>query len=148
MGKRTYESDIVAMALLYRYESNGSMMLSYDKIEKFDKIINENLDDMNSSCGIGIRHEEDSELYFTSTDESGKLYAIIKPGSDIKRLWEYHVGCLPLDVIIASQMQNALDVIGLKLKNNKFECIYGDNVAYFDETKRRQKVLKKSNYEK
>ena len=43
MGKFTYESDIVAIALLYRKKYAGTDMISYDKIKKFDEIINKNL---------------------------------------------------------------------------------------------------------
>ncbi len=55
MGKRTYMSDITAMALLYRKEYSGTTMILYDKVKDFDRIINEYLEDMNSSCGIGLR---------------------------------------------------------------------------------------------
>lgn len=65
MGKRTYESDIVAMALLYRKKYVGSDMISYEKAMQFDQVINENLNIMNSDCGICIRcsYYDDSKLF-------------------------------------------------------------------------------------
>ena len=123
MGKRTYETDIVAMALLYVNECDGTGLLLYDKIIEFDNIINENLDEMNSSCGIGIRMENDNDnrLYFIAKDEYGNRYAIINPNANLKKAKEWHLGTLPLDVIIASQKSNALSVIGLELENGHFK---------------------------
>ena len=63
MGKRIYEKDIVAMALLYRKKYASTDILSYDKICKFEEAINNNLDKMNSTYRVGIRCEETSNLY-------------------------------------------------------------------------------------
>ncbi len=113
MGKRTYESDIIAMALLYRKQYAGTDMLSYDKALEFDAIINENLDNMNSKFSIGPRCEQTSELYRILQDENGNIYAVINHDADLKRAWEWHIGCLPIDVIIAAHQNNALETIGL-----------------------------------
>lgn len=85
MGKRTYESDIIAMALLYRKQYVGTDMLSYDKALEFDAIINENLDNMNSKFSIGPRCEQTSELYRVLQDENGNIYAVINPNTDLKK---------------------------------------------------------------
>lgn len=116
MGKRTYESDIIAMALLYRKEYIGSDMISLDKAKEFDKTINDNLDSINSKSGIGIRYScyDDSNLFTIMTGENNKLYAVINPNANLKDAWSFHIGLLPTDVIIAAQMDNALSIIGLK----------------------------------
>ena len=121
MGKRTYLADITAMALLYRKTYVGSTMISYDKIKYFDRVINENLDQMNSSCGIGIRNslDDNSDLFFFATAEDGNVYAVIDPRADLQEAWSYHIGCLPTDVVIASQQNNALQTIGLRLENGQ-----------------------------
>ena len=119
MGKRTYESDIAAMALLYRKKYAYTDMLSYDKILSFDKVINNNLDDMESTCGISIRSESDSKLYYILSGENRESYAVINPNADLKAAWEYHIGCLPIDILIASEMDNALKEIGLIIVNDK-----------------------------
>lgn len=119
MGKRTYESDIIAMALLYRKEYAGTDMISYDKALNFDKVINENLDKMCVKCGIGIRYETTSQLYNLMKDENGNVYAVINPNIDLKKMWEYHVYILPTEVIKASYMDNALKEIGLIEVNEK-----------------------------
>lgn len=120
MGKRTDETDIVAMALLYRNQCDGTGILSYEKALEYDRVINANLDVMNSPCGISDREETDNRLYFTSTDANGDLFAIINPSADLDKARSWHIGCLPVDVIVASQMPNALDVIGLELVDGRF----------------------------
>ena len=137
MGKRTYESDIVALALLYRKKYANTDMISYDKIRKFDTIINKNLDDMEASCGIGIRNESISNLYFIIADENGKACAVINPITDLKSAWKYHIGCLPTEVLIASEMDNALKEIGLITVNEKTI----DRNSYYNELKEKYNLL-------
>lgn len=115
MGKRTKFEDIASMALIYTNRATGNKMISYDKVEKFDKIINENLDNMNSKINPSLFYDEESKLYFHANDENGKLYLVIDPSVDIKVAQDYHIGCLPIDIVVASQMENALNIIGLQL---------------------------------
>ena len=129
MGKRTYESDIIAMSLLYRKEYVGTDMILYEKAINYDRVINSNLEEMNSSCGILIRNEEESLLYFLVQGEDKKLYAVIRPDADLKKAWSCHVGCLPTDVIVAAQMDNALSERGLIMVDGKFR----DRNLYYDE---------------
>ncbi len=119
MGKRTYESDIIAMALLYRKQYVGTDMLSYDKALEFNAIINENLDNMNSKVSIRPRCEQTSELYSVLQDENGNVYVVINSNADLKKAWGWHIGCLPIDVIIAARQENALETIGLRLVDGK-----------------------------
>ena len=132
MGKRTYESDIIAMALLYRKEYVGTDMISYDKAVNFDKVINENLDKMCAKCGIGIRYETTSQLYNLMKDENGNVCAVINPNIDLKKMWEYHVYILPAEVIKASYMDNALKEIGLIEVNEKII----DRNTYYNELRK------------
>lgn len=113
MGRRTYEVDIFAMALLYRKEYTKTDMILVEKAKKFDEVINYNLDKINSSQGIGLRSEERQNLYFYATGENNKSYIVINPSADLKRAWDYHVNCLSMEVLVASLMDNALKEIGL-----------------------------------
>ena len=73
---------------------------------------------MSSKCGIGIRYssEEETNLYFIDTDEEVKLYAIINPNADLERAFEWYIWVLPVDVIVASQKDNALETTLLQLR--------------------------------
>ena len=137
MGKFTYESDIVAMALLYRKKYAGTDMISYDKIKRFDEVINKNLDDMEANCGISLRDEVPSELYFVASSEKKERYAIMNPDADLKKAWEYHVGCLPIDIMIASLMDNALVEIGLISVDDKII----DRNSYYNELANKYNLL-------
>ena len=121
MGKRTDQTVITALALLYVNESYGEGMILYDKTIEFDRVINENLEKMNSSCGVLYREEIENNFFFTATAEKGKFYAIIRPDADIMKAWAFYGGMLPSDVFIASRMPNALETIGIK-NVNKHEC--------------------------
>ena len=114
IGKRTYESDIIAVALLYRKQYVGTDMLSYNKALEFDAIINENLDSMNSKLSIGPKCNQASELYRLLQDENDNVYAVINSNADLEKAWELHIGCLPIDIIIAIHQENALKTIGLR----------------------------------
>ena len=96
-------------------------MISYDKAQEFDKVVNENLDAMNSSSGIGLRGNNESKLYFLANDEKGKMFAVINPSSDLSEARDWHLGSLPADIIKASLMPNALSVIGLELVEGRIE---------------------------
>lgn len=119
MGVRTKFEDIASMALIYTNRALGNKMISYDKVVEFENIINNNLDEMNSPINPSLFYEEESKLYFHATDENGKVYLVIDPRADLKIAGNYHVGCLPLDIVIASQMENALDVLGIELIDGK-----------------------------
>lgn len=125
MKKRTIFEDTAAMALIYTNKATGNKMISYDKVIQFDKIINENLDEMNSIIKPFQFYEEKSELYFYATDENDKLYLVIKPDADLKKAQSYHIDYLPHDILVASQMKNALEILGLQLINGKL--VQNDN---------------------
>lgn len=139
MGKRTNISDITVMALLYRRRSVGTTMLSYDRINEFDRIINQNLDAMQSTCSRNLRYsyEVNSETYHNGLSENGTNYAILVPNVNLDKSWERHINRLPIDVITASQMENALSVIGLKIINHDFVP------TYFSEIPKLKRELKK-----
>lgn len=113
MGKRTYEVDILAMALLYRREYAKTDMILLEKAKKFDEVINYNLDNMDTECGIGIRWNKGTDLYFKATNEDGKTYIVINPDADLLKAQVFHIDCLPVEVLAASLMDNALKEIGL-----------------------------------
>lgn len=119
MGKRTYFEDIASIALLYNYQATARMLLSYDKIKEYDEIINNNLDKMNSNINYINSLDNSKSIYFYSKDENDKEYLILKPYFDFEKARYEYIGCLPLDIIIASQKENALEVIGLELVDGK-----------------------------
>ncbi len=132
MGKKTRFEDVACMALIYMNQATGNKIISYDKVQEFEHIINENLANMNSRDNYSFFYEESHpKLYFIATNEDGKSYLVIDPIIDLEHVQELYIGCLPLDLVVASQKENALEVIGLQLTDGKF-------------TEKRQKILTKS----
>lgn len=124
MGKRTRFKTIAVMALLYSNEADSRItMISYERVEKFEKTINQNLGDINSEFFDYFDLDTDEELYFYASDVDGKTYLIINPKVDKKIAYEYHIRPLPIDILVASTKDNALKCIGLKLVDGKFERI-------------------------
>ena len=96
---------------------------------------------MEVTCGIGIRNEEVSQLYFVMTDEFGNKCAVINPNANLKEAWMYHIGNLPTEVYIASEMDNALEEIGLILVEDKII----DRTSYYNELKEKYNLLSETN---
>lgn len=110
MGKRYCKYGI-----LYTNRVTGNRIISCDKALAFGRIINENLDAMGSEINPFLSYEEDFRLFLATSEETGKVYLVMNPNADLQAAQSYHIGCLPLDVVLASQMENALNVIGLQL---------------------------------
>ena len=121
MGKSTIFSDVVVMALLFNRDVNKLVtMISYEKVKNFDDIINKNLDDFNIKISYPFLREETSKFYFYATDEDGKKYLVMNPEADIESARSYHIGTLPVDILVAAEKNNALAAIGLQLIDGKF----------------------------
>lgn len=121
MGKMTFEDDIIAMALLYRKKYANTDMISYDKIKKFDNVLNSNLENLNIQFPTTPDINEQSKLYSFVKNEDDITYVVINQNIDLNEYWSYHIGCLPLEIVIASQLDNALKEIGLIKINNKIQ---------------------------
>lgn len=76
---------------------------------------------MDSKIFAPFFREEESNLYFTATNEDGDVYLVINPNVDMQSARNYHIGTLPIDIIVAAEKDNALATIGLKLIEGKFK---------------------------
>jgi len=119
MSSRIYMEDTVTIALLYNFDATGSMMLSLDKIKEFDCKIDGNLEEMSSKVNMIYPIDYSKLIYFTSYDEKGNWYYILKQDFDREQTEIDYMCKIPIDVIRASKRENALDVLGLKLEDNK-----------------------------
>lgn len=116
---RVYSEDAYCLGLLYVYIYSNSMqqMVLINDLKNFHECIEENLKTMNSTTnniyGDGW-HDDEESIYFTSNNKNGETYYILKPTFDLKRAKSLYIGCLPVDILVASQMDNALDCLGLQ----------------------------------
>ena len=119
MSSKLYIQDTTTLALLYNYEATGGMLLAVDKIKEFDHIIDDNLEEMNSNINMIYPLDYSKLIYFISFDEKGNEYCILKPNFDEEEARIKYIYRTPYDIIKASKKANALDVLGLELKDNK-----------------------------
>lgn len=119
MSSRIFIQDITTLALIYNYEATRGMLLALDKIKEFDHIVDENLEKMNSKVNMVYPLDYSKLIYFTSFDQKGNEYCILKPDFDEEQARINYIYRAPYDVIKASKMENALDVLGLRLEDNK-----------------------------
>lgn len=123
MSRRVFKEDTASFALLYYYEATGYMMLPESKINSYDRIVDDNLDEMNSKINMIHPINNSKLIYFVTWDENHNKYYILKPDIDIGQArYDYVIGT-PFDVIKASQMENALNSLGLKLEDGKIRII-------------------------
>ena len=119
MSSKIFIQDSATLALIYNYDATGSKMLSLSKIEAFDSKIDSNLEEMNSKVNMVYPLDYSKLIYFKSYDENGNWYCILKPNFNREQMEINYMYKIPIDVIRASKNENALDVLGLKLEDNK-----------------------------
>lgn len=109
------KEDLYSIALLYIYHYSKGLdrMLSEDSLNRFVKIVDANLDELEVTKNLSINTQEEPSIYFCSENEEGTIYYILRNDVRINELTEKYVVNAPTDLLLASQMPNALDSIGL-----------------------------------
>lgn len=116
------DAAVIALSYLSRANSN-IIMVSYDKVRNFKRIIEKNLDEMNSQINSPFEYFDESSLYFRGSNSAGEIYIILKPTTDIESAIDNVMGYLPCNINIASRKPNALKAIDLELLNGEFKII-------------------------
>ena len=73
-----------------------------------------NLEEMHSNINdiyAGIWNSNDEPIYFVSSNKEGDVYYVLKPEFNLLMAKRKYIGCLSLEVIEASLMENALECI-------------------------------------
>ena len=114
----------VSLALIYNYRATdgSATMISADSVFEYEKIVNSNLKEMNTSVN-SLTHDylvdTDELFYFYTQDADNKGYYVLKvDDKSVEKRKRYIMG-LPLDIVLASQKNNALELIGLRLIDGK-----------------------------
>ena len=118
MIKQICYEDIISLALLYNYEASLERYLEQEKINKFmKKVINilENNDNYLFYHNI----DNHNPIDFEYQEQDGLAYLTIK--KDINPSCERHKQLLltSLDLVVASQREDALIELGLYLEDGK-----------------------------
>ena len=114
-----YSEDAYGLGLLYAYIYAGKKMVLKEDLDKFHEIIEFNLKNMKYNETTSIWYDEDPSIYFVSEGKNNEIYYVLYPDFDLKKAKSKYIGCLPLEILIASQMENALNSIDLKKENER-----------------------------
>ena len=121
--RRVNFSDVIILALLYKNKYMDNLIISYDVILDYYKVIEKNLsliENFGNYDGNYIGNNRKTFDYLIQEDENGKKYVALNPLINKQETYDLIIGTLPLDVLVASQKDNALEVIGLKkIENNE-----------------------------
>lgn len=127
--------DIYCLGLLYvyQYSNKEQMIVTLEDLRNFFETIKINLEKMNCEIVASGWNDSEEPIYFTSLDESGNLYYGLKPDFDLEQAKLKYIGTVPINCIIASQMPNALDCLGLiKIENKIFSKLDLNNGVHSD----------------
>lgn len=113
-----------SIALIYVHRATDGMinMVSIEDINDFKDIINNNLEQMNTKIhNLTPDYMVDPDDLFFIYGKAGNNseYYILKDDASSIAKRKSYIMELPLDVVIASQMDNALKCIGLEKQDNE-----------------------------
>lgn len=115
---KIFIEDAYCLGLLYSYLYAGKKMVLKDDLDAFYDTIEKNLENTDAlDLYSTIWYDNDSKIYYSSEGKNGEVYYVLYPNFDIKRAKSKYIGCLSVQVLVATQEDNALDCLGLQLKN-------------------------------
>ncbi len=116
---RMYSEDAYCLGLLYVYQYSNTVqkMVLLDDLKNFHNCIESNLEEKGNKDYFNLWNDNDEQIYFASSNKNGEIYYILDPMFDYSRAQSLYIGILPVDVLIASQEENALNTLGLEKVN-------------------------------
>lgn len=116
---RMYSEDAYCLGLLYVYQYSNMVqkMVLLDDLKNFHNCIESNLEEKGNKDYFNFWNDNDEQIYFASSNKNGEIYYILDPMFDYSRAQSLYIGILPVDVLIASQKENALNTLGLEKVN-------------------------------
>ncbi len=115
---KIFSEDAYCIGLLYSYLFAGRKMVLKDDLDEFYNTIEKNLENTDSfDLYATIWHDNDPSIYYPSNGKNGEVYYVLYPNFDIDRAKTKYIGCLSTEVLVATQKENALNCLGLQLKN-------------------------------
>lgn len=119
---RMFRRDAYCLGLIYAYIYSSRQMVLVDDLKKFHDIIERNLEKMNSltlDIYATVWNDNYPSIYYQSRGKNGEIYYVLYPDFDLQRAIDVYIGCVSLDILVASQMDNVLGCIDLKKEDGK-----------------------------
>lgn len=109
----------IGIALIYLKRVNIDMISDKEALE-FKEQIDINLEKMNSKVKIIYKYNNDYllDIIKCNRDENGNMTYELDSNVDLDYYKNIFINNTNLDILIASQNENALDVLGLEKKNS------------------------------
>lgn len=111
-----YSEDAYVIGLLYVYiySNHVQRMVSLDSLRRFHQCVNDNLKNMGISFSpyYGMFKDEQS-VYFSSCDELGREYYILRSDFDFEQFKNLFLSSLSSNQLLAIEESKALEILGL-----------------------------------
>ena len=114
---KIFSEDAYCLGLLYSYLYAGKKMVLKDDLDAFYNTIKKNLENTDAIDLYAIWYDDEPSIYYPSEGKDGEVYYVLYPELDINRAKSKYIGCLSTQVLVATQKDNALDCLGLQLKD-------------------------------
>ena len=93
-------------------------MVLKDDLDEYYKAIEKNLENTDAmDLYATVWHDDAPCIYYPSEGKNGEVYYVLYPNFDIDRAKSKYIGCLSTQVLVATQEKNALNCLGLQLKD-------------------------------
>ncbi len=117
---RVFKEDIYILGLLNIYTANNRSLatVSYEKLNKYYEVVEQNLESEKSktNCLNSVIFSEEMNYYTISRRIDSKSYFTLNNESTGLKTMLVRKGLLPIDVLCASMQDNALECLGLQIK--------------------------------
>lgn len=115
---KIFSEDAYCLGLLYSYLFAGKKMVLKDDLDAFYNTIEKNLENTDAfDLYATVWHDDDPCIYYPSEGKNGEIYYVLYPNFDVDRAKTKYIGCLSIEVLKATQEENALSCLGLQMKN-------------------------------
>ncbi|MBP3460939.1 MAG: hypothetical protein J6K21_00820 [Bacilli bacterium] len=112
---KMFSEDAYCLGLLYSYLYAGKKMVLKDDLDSFYDTIENNLKDSDAmDMYATIWYDNDPSIYYSSEGKNGEVYYVLYPDFDIERAKSKYIGCLSVQVLLATQENNALNCLDLQ----------------------------------
>ena len=117
---KIFSEDAYCLGLLYSYLFAGKKMVLKNDLDEYYKTIEKNLENTDAmDLYATVWYDDDPCIYYPSEGKNGEVYYVLYPDFDLQRAIDVYIGCVSLDILVASQMDNALGCIDLKKEDGK-----------------------------
>ena len=114
---KIFSEDAYCLGLLYSYLFAGKKMVLKDDLDAFYNTIEKNLENTDAFDLYATVWHDDPCIYYPSEGKNGEVYYVLYSNFDVERAESKYIGCLSTQVLLATQKENALNCLGLQMKN-------------------------------